>query len=239
MRSPSDPRSDYFNSRSPDSLNTQMSHHNRLSSQSSQNSRTERSQLTSDMSSNLGVSHPGSPQPSERENLSAVDGPRSTSRSPAVSVGADQQPSLVDLKPDSKPDEKTESTRPVSLGIDVEKAQQHVEEDLYAATPKVVPNGLVPKDEQPPITAAEEQGEGSGAGAAAAAKTSKTSAKAPVVAELEDTEEARKRAIRLASQEEKIFYEPEDDEPKMSATSYPGQEWNPFGEAEFADWRED
>ena len=55
------------------------------------------------------------------------------------------------------------------------------------------------------------------------------------VSELEDTEEARKRAIRLASQEEKIFYEPEDDTPQMNATSYPGQEWNPYGEPDFED----
>ncbi|KAH7309137.1 hypothetical protein B0I35DRAFT_94076 [Stachybotrys elegans] len=59
--------------------------------------------------------------------------------------------------------------------------------------------------------------------------------------ELEDTEEARKRAIRLASQEEKILYDPEDDPnhmPVMSATSYPGQEWNPYG-VEYGDWKDD
>ena len=54
-------------------------------------------------------------------------------------------------------------------------------------------------------------------------------------AELEDTEEAHKRKMRLQSQEEKIYYDPEDDrEPTMSATSYPGQEWNPYGMPEYA-----
>ncbi|KFA53603.1 hypothetical protein S40293_07514 [Stachybotrys chartarum IBT 40293] len=62
-------------------------------------------------------------------------------------------------------------------------------------------------------------------------------------AELEDTEEARKRTQRLEAQEEKIFCDPEDDPnhmPQMSATSYPGQEWNPYGMAEYAaEWRDD
>jgi serine/arginine repetitive matrix protein 2 len=61
--------------------------------------------------------------------------------------------------------------------------------------------------------------------------------------ELEDTEEARKRTERLAMQEEKIFCNPEDDPfhmPEMKATSYPGEEWNPYGEASYvADWRDD
>ncbi|KAJ4321991.1 hypothetical protein N0V84_005038 [Fusarium piperis] len=53
-------------------------------------------------------------------------------------------------------------------------------------------------------------------------------------AELEDTEEARKRTLRIDSQEEKIHYDPNADSdgevpPQMSATSYPGQEWNPYG----------
>lgn len=57
--------------------------------------------------------------------------------------------------------------------------------------------------------------------------------------ELEDTEEARKRTMRIASQEEKIAFDPNENEPQMSATSYPGQEWNPYGEPGFGDWRED
>lgn len=164
-----------------------------------------------------------------------MDGPRTPSRSPAVSVGADQKP---DLNPDPKPNGTAEPTRASSLGIDVEKAQQLVEDDLYAATPKKMPNGAGKSSEPSAATqtASDEQAESS---RAAVGKTITTPANAGVMAELEDTEEARKRAIRLASQEEKIFYEPEDDEPKMSATSYPGQEWNPFGEPEFGDWKEE
>jgi serine/arginine repetitive matrix protein 2 len=146
-----------------------------------------------------------------------------------VSVGADQKP---DLKPETKSDKTPESTRASSLGIDIEKAQQLEEDDLYSATPRKLENGVQPTVS---LTMSNEQAESSATGATQAnVKRSNT-----VVAELEDTEEARKRAIRLASQEEKIFYEPEDEMPKMSATSYPGQEWNPFGEQEFADWREE
>ncbi|CEJ91461.1 hypothetical protein VHEMI07171 [[Torrubiella] hemipterigena] len=56
--------------------------------------------------------------------------------------------------------------------------------------------------------------------------------------ELEDTADARQRTIRLESQEEKIAYDPLDAEPVMAATSYPGQEWNPYGD-NFGDWTED
>ncbi|KAH7158254.1 hypothetical protein B0J13DRAFT_435046 [Dactylonectria estremocensis] len=60
-------------------------------------------------------------------------------------------------------------------------------------------------------------------------------------AELEDTEEAHRRKLRLNSQEEKIHYNPDEDSdgelpPQMSATSYPGQEWNPY--PEYDDWND-
>ncbi|GKU05113.1 hypothetical protein FLAG1_07624 [Fusarium langsethiae] len=62
-------------------------------------------------------------------------------------------------------------------------------------------------------------------------------------AELENTEEARKRTLRINSQEEKIHYDPNADSDgevpaQMSATSYPGQEWNPYGMTEVGDWNE-
>jgi len=57
--------------------------------------------------------------------------------------------------------------------------------------------------------------------------------------ELEDTNAARMRTMRMDGQEEKIFYEPEPEMPKMTATSYPGQEWNPYGEPEFMNWQDD
>ncbi|KAK1255773.1 hypothetical protein MKX07_008032 [Trichoderma sp. CBMAI-0711] len=231
---PHDSQADYHDGRSTGSFNTQLSQHNRHSSQGSCASKLEL-RPTSGLGSNLGVSHPGSPQPSEKGNLSVVDGTRSAPRSPAVSVGADQKPGTK-LEPNSEV--TAEPTPALNLDIDVDKARQLVEENLYDATPKVVPSGTdnsneasgsseaVPKDEIETSKAAE-------------VKPDLPPASTGVVAELEDTEEARKRAIRLASQEEKIYYEPEDFEPKMSATSYPGQEWNPFGEPEFADWKED
>ncbi|KAM3533894.1 hypothetical protein MY4038_002884 [Beauveria bassiana] len=56
------------------------------------------------------------------------------------------------------------------------------------------------------------------------------------VAELEDTAEARKRTLRINEQEEKIAYDPEEENPKMMATSYPGQEWKPdYGDPGFSD----
>ncbi|KAF4460809.1 hypothetical protein FALBO_12406, partial [Fusarium albosuccineum] len=78
-------------------------------------------------------------------------------------------------------------------------------------------------------------------GNAAASKSETTGAS--FHAELEDTEEARKRRIRLDSQEEKIHYDPNADSdgevvPQMSATSYPGQEWNPYGMPEYGEWNE-
>lgn len=62
-------------------------------------------------------------------------------------------------------------------------------------------------------------------------------------AELDDTEEAHRRKVRLDSQEEKIHYNPDEDSDgevpaQMSATSYPGQEWNPYGMPEYGEWNE-
>ena len=234
MRAPSDSRADYHDARSTHTSNTQLSQHNRNSSQDSRTNRDE-PRPTSGLGSNLGISHPGTPQPSETGNLSVADGTRSAPRSPAVSVGVDQKPGM---KLEPKTDVTAEPAAASNLGIDVEKARLLVEDNLYDATPKVVPSGTENSHEASgvPQIVSKEEAESS---REAETKTGVTPVSTGVVAELEDTEEARKRAIRLASQEEKIYYEPEDFEPKMSATSYPGQEWNPFGEPEFADWKED
>ncbi|EON97040.1 hypothetical protein UCRPA7_7441 [Phaeoacremonium minimum UCRPA7] len=70
-----------------------------------------------------------------------------------------------------------------------------------------------------------------------------------------DIFEEMKRKQLLREQEEKIPVNPtepdmhaalaaaakkkdEDDVPQMSATSYPGQEWNPYGGAEYEDWND-
>ncbi|RCI16857.1 hypothetical protein L249_1776, partial [Ophiocordyceps polyrhachis-furcata BCC 54312] len=61
-------------------------------------------------------------------------------------------------------------------------------------------------------------------------------------AELDDTAERYMRSRRLEAQEEKIACRVEDVEdvvPQMSATSYPGQEWSPYGALGYEDWRED
>lgn len=63
-----------------------------------------------------------------------------------------------------------------------------------------------------------------------------------LAAELDDTTERYERSRRLESQEEKILFRAEDADdyqPQMSATSWPGQEWNPYGEPGFDDGRED
>jgi hypothetical protein len=101
----------------------------------------------------------------------------------------------------------SKSVNAPNLGIDVQKAQQDKEVNLYDVTPKAV--------------------------------TAPAAGGAPSVnIELEDTEEARKRTIRLEAQEDKILADPEEEAPQMSATSYPGQMWNPYG-MEFVDWRDD
>ncbi|EGS22679.1 uncharacterized protein CTHT_0011520 [Thermochaetoides thermophila DSM 1495] len=48
--------------------------------------------------------------------------------------------------------------------------------------------------------------------------------KIPVLAEIEDEQSKNKKDL--------------DDIPVMSATSYPGQEWNPYGEGGFEDWND-
>lgn len=70
-----------------------------------------------------------------------------------------------------------------------------------------------------------------------------------------DIFEEMKRKQLLREQEEKIPVNPtepdmyaaaaaaakkkdQDDVPQMSATSYPGQEWNPYGGAEYEDWND-
>ncbi|KAI6778141.1 uncharacterized protein J7T54_007187 [Emericellopsis cladophorae] len=150
------------------------------------------------------------------------------------------------------PANTTEITRPVSispdadivdqhernaknLNVDVAKSNKVDEENIYDATPRLHQNrtgasdnsmsGSATSGRKVPVTSVKD---------AEQAKRDD-----PPMMELEDTAAARMRTLRLNSQEEKIFYDPEGDVPKMSATSYPGQEWNPYGEPEFGDWKED
>lgn len=110
--------------------------------------------------------------------------------------------------------------------MDVDKAKTDAGEDIYDATPRITKDAASesrgPTEKLKVATGGEPKGAFS--------------------AELEDTFEAHARKQRLESQEEKIHYNPEDDVdhvPQMSATSYPGQEWNPYGEFEYGDWREE
>ncbi|KAG9253981.1 uncharacterized protein F5Z01DRAFT_655644 [Emericellopsis atlantica] len=150
------------------------------------------------------------------------------------------------------PGNTSEITRPVSispdadivnqherntkdLNVDVAKSNKVDEENIYDATPRLDQNrtgasdnsmsGSAMSGHKVPVTSVKD---------AEQAKRDD-----PPMMELEDTADARMRTLRLNSQEEKIFYDPEGDVPKMSATSYPGQEWNPYGEPEFGDWKED
>ena len=123
------------------------------------------------------------------------------------------------------------------LAVDVDKAKQADEENIYESTPRLGKDldsetqGSKPSDVSRSTT-----GEGSAVDRMASARAEADRPRA----ELEDTEEAHKRKMRLESQEEKIYYDPEDDrEPAMSATSYPGQEWNPYGMPEYALSQED
>lgn len=176
--------------------------------------------------------------------------PSTTSMNGQDLSGSASQASLNAAAAQPKP---TEATGPTSLNpnvvveepasnnlvIDVQKSKQGVDDNnIYDATPRLnqetadgshgvsdqssandtrQPTPETKKVEPPPPR--------------------ETDASPPM--ELEDTADARMRTLRIGSQEEKIFYDPEGDIPKMSATSYPGQEWNPYGEPEFADWRDD
>lgn len=123
----------------------------------------------------------------------------------------------------------------MDLSVDVEKSKLGVveEDDIYNSTPRRVRDQESEHVEPGPSEVSRSTTGESSLRGLPSEEDSKPRA------ELEDTEEARKRAIRLASQEEKIYYNPEDDkEPQMSATSYPGQEWNPYGMPEYA-WQDE
>ncbi|KAG5964589.1 hypothetical protein E4U58_003131 [Claviceps cyperi] len=112
-----------------------------------------------------------------------------------------------------------------TFGVDVYQANQHHDLDnLYDATPRMNMNHDGKNTRQG-------HSEDHDSGATTATKT------VHAAAELEDTFGAHERRIRLAGQEDKIWCNPEDDvdfRPPMAATSYPGQEWNPYEGVDFA-----
>jgi hypothetical protein len=119
------------------------------------------------------------------------------------------------------------------LEVDVSKAKEHHDDDIYDATPRLNKNKS--KGGARSLEMERSVSEDSLAEKVKKSEAPKTNA---FTAELEDTADAHQRRVRLASQEEKIWLDPEDDPsylPQMSATSYPGQEWNPYGEPDFLD----
>ncbi|KAK1987446.1 hypothetical protein LZ30DRAFT_702558 [Colletotrichum cereale] len=149
------------------------------------------------------------------------------------------------------------------LRVNVHKAIQDTPDDIYDSTPRL-PLGPPPPPSQPIAATATGQSMVSDSSADEAPRNatranghakgaiSKTLARGKSTrAELEDTEDERRRTIRHEAHEEKILVDPyeelqsggvkyrkeEDPEvPQMSATSYPGQEWNPYGAGGYEDW---
>ncbi|KAG6026113.1 hypothetical protein E4U19_002797 [Claviceps sp. Clav32 group G5] len=123
---------------------------------------------------------------------------------------------------------------PTTFGVDVHKANQHHDLDnLYDATPRM----NIHHDGK---NTREGHSEDHDSGAATIATTKTVTVHA--AAELEDTFGAHERRSRLAGQEDKIWCNPEDDvnfRPPMAATSYPGQEWNPYEGVDFADSKDE
>lgn len=150
------------------------------------------------------------------------------------------------------------------LSVNMQKANQDTSDsDIYDATPRLLSGPLPPpakpitatstgqsqvsesSADEAPRNATHRNGNSNGAGVTALVRGRSTRA------ELEDTEDERMRTMRLEAQEEKILVDPyeekqssgnkyrkEDDPeaPQMSATSYPGQEWNPYGIGGYEEW---
>jgi hypothetical protein len=162
---------------------------------------------------------------------------------PQQVVAADAAPVKNGVKGVPEPTTPADSR----LRVNVHKANQDAHDDIYDATPRKQPLERQRTGEsQISISSTEEAARK----ANGAAKKSKGPPKVIRVnstrAELEDTEDERKRSIRLEAQEEKILYDPNEDgpssvgrrkeeaeAPQMSATSYPGMEWNPYANGNY------
>ncbi|KAK1641271.1 hypothetical protein BDP81DRAFT_310766 [Colletotrichum phormii] len=152
------------------------------------------------------------------------------------------------------------------LSVNVQQANQKPKDnDLYEPTPRLPSNPSQPPAARPIVaantghsmvsdsSADEAPRNASHANGSAGAAASTTLARGKSTrAELEDTEDERQRTMRREAQEEKILVDPYEelssggvkyrkeeepaDVPQMSATSYPGQEWNPYGAGGYEDW---
>lgn len=154
----------------------------------------------------------------------------------------------------------------LDLNVDTQEASRvrdDDDDDLYDATPRTHSTALQSArtgDSQGSldsrnILAPRHNTNGSASGGADSGREGSTRA------ELEDTEEKRKISMRREAQEEKILYDPNEEDgpsalsgniktgdmdgndprkgaPHMSATSYPGMEWNPYASRPYEDWNE-
>jgi len=132
------------------------------------------------------------------------------------------------------------------LGLDTSTEQTRISNDTDEATPLK------------PLPAASEEAKGGAGSGSSTNQPNKANGSPPATtltrgksnrAELEDTEDDRLRNIRREAQEEKILVGESDnagatkggpnaeeaEAPMMSATSYPGQEWNPYAMGAFDD----
>ncbi|KAH6688939.1 hypothetical protein F5X68DRAFT_204654 [Plectosphaerella plurivora] len=167
---------------------------------------------------------------------------------PQQAGAADEAPVKNGVKSVPEPTTPADGSR---LTVNVHKANQDNHDDIYDATPRKQPLERQRTGEsQISISSTEEAARK----ANGVAKKSKAPAKVIRVnstrAELEDTEDERRRTLRLEAQEEKILYDPNEDgpsggrrkeeaeAPQMSATSYPGMEWNPYANGNYDDWND-
>ncbi|KAI1502082.1 hypothetical protein F5X99DRAFT_172362 [Biscogniauxia marginata] len=149
-----------------------------------------------------------------------------------------------------------------SMNVNIDRANEFrkdSDDDIYDATPRM--NNAHPQEDhmhENTKYAGSEKGRvitngvtvtGAGAifGAAAGGNSSASFLSGPEDSDPEDITPQREQKITLNMEpEEKILVDQpvelaavnDDDDgiPMMSATSYPGQEWNPYGAGEFGDW---
>ncbi|TDZ38371.1 hypothetical protein C8035_v007254 [Colletotrichum spinosum] len=202
------------------------------------------------------------PQPRQSRTASqnlvvdtGIDSGNSRSPSPSASKNV-----ADNVKPEPEPEP---APAPARLSVNVQKANQEAPDDIYDSTPRLPPGPMPPaakplassrtgdsqvsesSADEAPRNATHTNGNANGKGTKALTHGKSTRA------ELEDTEDERMRTMRLEAQEEKILVDPyeekqssgnkfrkEDDPeaPQMSATSYPGQEWNPYGAGGYDEW---
>lgn len=163
-------------------------------------------------------------------SVSDVESHSQQSKSPAPQA---ESPPQIKAALKTEDHTATRSANSNNLGVDVAKAKQHHDDDIYDATPR-----LNKDDPGEGAKAPEMERQVSEDSLKEKTKKEGPKTKSEFTAELEDTAGAHERRVRLASQEEKIWIDPEDDpnyQPQMSATSYPGQEWNPYGDPDFLD----